>query len=1129
MANRLISGWRQVTKRSLAHWRLLSSVVFGVLLASAMMAGTVVYFDALKELALKQALGKRSASELDIIVQGRSSPVSFQQYERFRAAVDRQIDARVGWMVTDRIRVGKTPTLFLTTPGNEHLAGDDNARAYLAFAPRLPEHIDILPGGRLPQAQRLNPPGGPPELEAIIPSEAAQLFGVGVRDRLVVVLPGTSDSLRATLVISGVFERRDPQEDIWFLEQRVLQEATGPSFRTAPLYIAEEAFLGVIGPYFRRTEATYAWLLPVDTGRLTARNADRARRGMDTMNANLAATVSAYRQTTALDNVIREYDRRLFFNKLPMFVVLVLIAVVILYYVTTLSSLLVEDRRSEVALLRSRGASSGQILAVFALEGITIVVLAAVAAPVLAAMVVSVLGYTPAFSDLTGGESLRVSLSGGAYLMSSIGGVLSFVALMVPAAQASRIGMTRHRQEAARPSTLPAFQRYYADVFLLVVSIFLFRQLSEQGSVVATRLFGDILVDQLLLAVPGLVLIASAMVLLRLFPLIMGLASRLSSSWMPVGLTMGLWQMARNPTHYARLSLLLILTAGLGIFASSFGATLERSFTERVLYSVGADVRVDRVSSRLVSVGTTRWSIKCQGCITVPRQVQSPESALMRQFADVPGIERASPVLRVGGRDLSKFYGESFEMLAMDPESFTEVAWSREDFAGESIDTLLRSLVPEDVVEGIVLPYEATTLGVRLKADGAHPTVRLTARIMNAQRRYSTYTFGTLTSGDWTVLETSLGFGSRQSLESSRPMTLVSLSLHETGNRLLRAGSILLDEITVTTEAGETISVDGFDNAAQWSLLRASSESNGDALSGAGTPDGSSSVLFSWSDGRPRVAHGIAYGRMPSALPVLASKSFAKATGHAEGETFNVSLSGHDVPVRMAAVVDLFPTMTAPDKRYIVADLTSVLHYANTGSILSELRPNEAWLSTADGADSGALVQGLESVENFTTGPIHITADRLAESRVDALVEAGWRSLLFVAFSAVLILSGFGFLVHAYVSFRNRQLQISLLRTVGFSMRQLVMMVWLEQVLVIAVGLALGTWMGGRLGAIIMPFLGHDDWGGQVMPPFVIEVNWGALLATYAAMVIVFALIILGATWLIHRMSLQRILRLGEL
>ena len=58
---------------------------------------------------------------------------------------------------------------------------------------------------------------------------------------------------------------------------------------------------------------------------------------------------------------------------------------------------------------------------------------------------------------------------------------------------------------------------------------------------------------------------------------------------------------------------------------------------------------------------------------------------------------------------------------------------------------------------------------------------------------------------------------------------------------------------------------------------------------------------------------------------------------------------------------------------------------------------------------------------------------------------------------------------------------------IGFSMKQLIILVWLEQALVIVVGLALGTWMGGRLGAIIMPFLGNDDSGGEVLPPFVLE------------------------------------------
>jgi hypothetical protein len=115
-------------------------------------------------------------------------------------------------------------------------------------------------------------------------------------------------------------------------------------------------------------------------------------------------------------------------------------------------------------------------------------------------------------------------------------------------------------------------------LLLLIVGILLFRQLDEQGSVLGKDLLGEVVVNELLLAIPGLILIAVAMIWLRLFPLAMSLSSRILGRWLPVGLALGLWQMAREPANYARLSLLLVLTAGLGMFAASFIATLERSY-----------------------------------------------------------------------------------------------------------------------------------------------------------------------------------------------------------------------------------------------------------------------------------------------------------------------------------------------------------------------------------------------------------------------------------------------------------------------------------------------------------------------------------------------------------------------
>ena len=1107
---KVILAWPLVVKRGLAHWRLLSAVIVGVLLASTVMAGTIIYFDSLRELALDNTLDKLSTTEKDIILKADRGPTTFEEFAKVERAVLRQLNSRVDWMLRDTMRAGRTATFFLTQPGDEADAGVDDDRAYFAFMPRLLDYITVLPGGRLPQEIALNEPGEPLIIEAMIPAEAAETFGLGLGDSLSTVPYWTDSIPYATAIVSGIFEKNDPNDEIWYLDDTILR---GPlaSFRSVPFFLSESAYMNVLGSAFEDLDTSYAWLLLVDPDRLNAQNASTARRGLAIMNDRLRTELFSYRQITSLEDALAEYDRRLFFSKLPMFVVLVLIAVVILYYIVTISSLLVEQQRTEIALLRSRGATSGQILTVFFLEGATISVLATVAAPIIASVVISVLGLTPAFSDLSGGDRLPVDISRSAYVMSALGGLLSFAALMIPAVQASRVGVVRHRQEASRPTSQPFFQRYYLDVMLLAVSVLLFRQLSERGSVVATGIFGEVAVDQVLLAVPALILVALGMVLLRLFPLVLNLSSRILSPVLPAGLVMGLWQMARNPTHYARLSLLLILMTGLGIFAASFGGTLDRSFEERALYDTGADIRLEGLT--LNNRGTSR-----------------PLSA---SYTDLPAVEAVSPVFRGFGSDLSKLLGEGYTMFSVDRQTIADVAWFRDDFSKKPLDELLLSLGGVGLPKGIAIPAEARDIGVTVKPDRAQSTVAFTARIKDDNDRYFTYFLGALASDQTFRLQVPLRrtsrFSRRAVLQPARPLTLVSLAVHEVdGRNRLRAGSVSILDVFFTGRDGQRHSLEAFDEPSAWSVLRVAPQSPSDSL--LRYDGGGGGLTFIWTEGGPLVSRGIFHGPAASPVPVLASRSFLRETGHRVGEVINVSVAGHRVTVRVLDVIDYFPTLDTFNKRYLISDLTSLSSYVNLEATTSELKPNEMWISTAgDGEARVSLLDTFGRGQPFPARTVHDRVAVLAASQVDPLVKAGWRALLFIAFSAVLILSALGFLVHAYVSFRSREVQFALMRTLGFSMRQLVMLVWLEQALVIAAGMALGTLMGLRLGSIIMPFLGNDDSGSQVLPPFVIEVNWATLLITYAAMLAVFTAIILGMIWFIRRISLQRILRMGEM
>ena len=1227
MVSRLITAWQLVAKRSLAHWRLLSSVVIGVLMASAIMAGTVIYYDSLRGLALKNTLSKLTSTETDILVKADRGPTSYREYEKVAAAMNGAFDAHVAWLLKDRIRGGKTATFFLTPPGDEDHAGDDDARAYFAFLPRLTQHITLLPGGRLPQEQALNTPGEPLELEAIIPAKAADEFGVGVGDRLSAV-PHWDDAIPyATVVISGIFDREEPEEEFWDLDDTIFRASTLRTVRAIPFYISENTFMEVLGAAFHNMDSSYGWLLDVGLSRVNAGNASSAQAGIDLMEARLSTDLLGYRQVTSLDEALADYDKRLFFSKIPMFVILILMAVVILYYVVTLSSLLVEQQSGEIALLRSRGASSTQILTVFVVEGATISILAIIVAPLLAAIVIGILGFTPAFSDLSSGERLPVSISGGAYMMSALGGLLSFGALIIPAFRASRIGVTRHRQQTARPSGQPFYQRYYLDVMLLVLSVILFRQLDEQGSVVATGVFGETTVDQILLAVPALILVAFGLVLLRLYPLtirflsgdspallhlvvagtvlilapsiainqavngdgLMWLAqvallaalagtyratsrtTRMSlkaggmtlqagviatiltqgpalpleqvfdpvliaivpaqaafilfkalSQRAPVGVSMGLWQMARNPTHYARLSLLLILMAGLGILAASFGGTLQRSFEERALYSTGADIRLEEIVLN----------------------VRGRSRPVVESYEELPGVEQVSPAYRRSGSDLSHLFGESFVMLGIAGESFKEVAWFRDDFSDKPIEDLLASLAQPEPPQGIELPMNSTALGVRVRPDRPHPSVVVDARIRDTNGRYFTYPLGSLASFDWQVLETQLdrpqGSRRRPPLQPVQPLTLVSLSVHEArGTSRLRAGSMTIDEISVRTIKAESLTVEPFDDVAEWSVLSVVPQAFSDALqvSSVNLNGDSGAARFIWTAGTPLTSRGIYHGPPTSPLPVLASEPFLSDTGHSLGTEFQVSVGGHRLPVRVVGSIDYFPTLDTVNKResfnrgrFLISDLPSLSNYTNLDARSGEFRTTEIWLSTkTTGSEREQLLERLSEGVPFRITKIHDRAAAQEASQVDPLVDAGWRALLVIAFSAVLLLSVLGFLVHAYVSFRTRETEFGLMRTIGFSMKQLITLVWLEQALVIAAGLALGTWVGRELGATVMPFLSHDDQGIQVLPPFAMEVSWGALAITYVAMALVFALITTGVIWFIRRISLRRILRLGEM
>src|SRR4029077_14366295 len=105
-------------------------------------------------------------------------------------------------------------------------------------------------------------------------------------------------------------------------------------------------------------------------------------------------------------------------------------------------------------------------------------------------------------------------------------------------------------------------------------------------------------------------------------------------------------------------------------------------------------------------------------------------------------------------------------------------------------------------------------------------------------------------------------------------------------------------------------------------------------------------------------------------------------------------------------------------------------------------------------------------------GAAVIDQQKVLESvRSDPVVRAGGSGILLVSLLAALILLGLGFAITLYVGAESRTVEVSVIRALGFSRSQILIMVALEYAVVAALGLTVGALAGLRVSQTMLTFL----------------------------------------------------------
>lgn len=487
-----------------------------------------------------------------------------------------------------------------------------------------------------------------PVYEVAITAESAALLMLGIGDTAILTplredtlnQGVTLNELRYNLVVrvSGIIEIDEPDVEYWFGDRRLHE----------PFVVENPDFVEIYGMGLFSPDAyqallddtspslwSYNWRYFVEPARFDAGDLDQITEDLRALELQFGAggltRVNEPRLRTGLVRIADRYEsqRQLTISMLSLVVagmIVVAIAVAAL-----LGALIATRRRDSALLSRSRGASSAQLGWSQGIESVAVFTPAALLG--LGAALLIITGRTPGYV-----VALAISV---AVLVAGI-----VVALSLPI---NRGDLGQLLSETAPGQRRSRHRIVIESVVVLaaVGGLVLFRRRGLEAGSLSNPDQGF---DPFLTAVPVLLALAIGVILLRLYPLPVRLASWFGSLRRGAVIFVGFRRIVQQPLA-ARLPLVVMLVAtGIAVFAAVVRYSITEGQQNSTWQEVGADFRIESVRE------------------------DAPISSLV-DLSGVSGIQAAADAARLQGRDVSSTAARgTFTLLAIDPADYQEVA-----------------------------------------------------------------------------------------------------------------------------------------------------------------------------------------------------------------------------------------------------------------------------------------------------------------------------------------------------------------------------------------------------------------------------------------------------------------------
>lgn len=562
----------------------------------------------------------------------------------------------------------------------------------------LAEHASLVEGQMpLDRASSDDP------MDVLVSQRTANRLGLQVGERYAVFANKLAQHQAVEIVrIAGIWTPRDTSATYWFDDPHVFDSV---------LLTSEANYQQHVAPRLRGNTSIALWHMDFDGATVRSDNVpvllDRIREThtrAETLLPGIRLEISPRQALEKYQQTSQLLTAQLLAFSAPLLLLL-------FAFITLVAGLMANSRRNEVAVLRSRGATLGQVTGISFLEALTLAAIAVAAGAFAGEGIARLIGLTRSFLAFDSSSELPVLLTPAALRFGLIVAALATVVIVLPALGSARHTIITYKQERARVLRPPWWQRAWLDALLLIPAAYGTWLLHQQGTVtlpgaLATSTAEDLFGNPLLFLVPALAMVALTLFLIRLMPIALRALAWTLGRLPGVALVLATRQLARTPGFYSAPLLLLTLTLALATFTASLAATLDQHLIDRVRYVIGGDINLIEAEAQAPSTnlpGQNTAESDSEALPPRPRRSYIP----MSDYAGIDGVIAATRVgffkatARFGGGNISG------QFAGIDRLDFARVAFWRRDFASQSLGSLMNALaaspdavlIPEPVLK----------------------------------------------------------------------------------------------------------------------------------------------------------------------------------------------------------------------------------------------------------------------------------------------------------------------------------------------------------------------------------------------------------------------------------------------